>query len=80
MCPRIVSPADTKDKWNFYFPRLLKLEMHKKLLTLEQQGKQSALLRSLVRMFVNGEIDEDRVLELIDEETYITPGGKISVL
>lgn len=80
MSPRKVSPADVKDKWNFYFPKLLKLEMHKKLLELGAQGKQSALLRSLVRMFVDGALDETRVLKLIEEETYVTPGGKISVL
>lgn len=76
--PKIVTEADSKDKWNFYFPKLLKLEMHRKLLSLEAQNKQSALLRSLVRLFVNGEINEKRLLELINEESYVTPTGKYS--
>lgn len=78
--PRIIKPADVKDKWNFYFPRLLKLEMSKKLLDLELQNKQSALLRTLVQMFVNGEIDVERVKELIEDEVYVTPNGKQSTL
>ena len=78
--PKIVSEADSKDKWNFYFPKLLKLEMHHKLLRLGLQGKQSALLRTLVRMFVNDEIDETKVLDMINEEVYITASGKQSVL
>lgn len=78
--PRKVSAADAKDKWNFYFPKLLKLEMHRKLLDLGQQGKQSALLRALVRMFVEGHIDEIKLLERIDEEVYITQSGKQSIL
>ena len=78
--PRKVSTADAKDKWNFYFPKLLKLEMHRKLLNLGQQGKQSALLRTLVRMFVEGHIDETKLLEMIDEEVYTTQSGKQSIL
>lgn len=78
--PKKVTAANAKEKWNFYFPQLLKLEMHRKLLDLKLQGKQSALLRSLVRMFVNGDIDEDKLLPIIEEETYITSTGKASVL
>lgn len=79
--PKIVTPEDAKDKWNFYMPRGLKLEMHQKLLKLGQQRKQSALLRALIRLFVNGEIDEDKLLLLIEDETYIKPStGEISVL
>lgn len=78
--PKIIKPKDVMDKWNFYFPRLLKLEMSKKLLDMELQGKQSALLRTLVTMFVNGEINEERVQELIVDEVYVTPGGKQSTL
>lgn len=78
--PKIIKPADVKDKWNFYFPQLLKLEMHHKLLQLKLQGKQSALLRALVTMFVDGDIDESKLLPLIEKETYITPNGKTSVL
>lgn len=78
--PRKISAADAKDKWNFYFPKLLKLEMHKKLLNLGVQGKQSALLRSLVRLFVDGELDDTKIIKLIAEETYITPNGKPSKL
>lgn len=78
--PKKVTEANSKDKWNFYFPKLLKLEMHRKLLGLELQGKQSALLRALVRMFVDGDIDETKLAALIHEETYITPNGKVSTL
>lgn len=78
--PKKLTEAEVKEKWNFYFPKLLKLEMHKKLLDMELQGKQSALLRSLVRMFVDGDIPEDKIRLLIDEETYINVTGKSSVL
>ena len=78
--PRKVTAAESKDKWNFYFPLLLKLEMQKKLISMQLQGKQSALLRALVRMYVNNELPDDRVKELIEEETYITPNGKVSKL
>lgn len=54
--------------------------MHHKLLNMDLQGKQSALLRALIVMFVNGEIDEARVKTLIEEETYITSTGKQSSL
>lgn len=78
--PKILTEANRTDKWNFYFPRLLKLEMQHELLDLGLQGKQSALLRSLVRMFVNGDIDKTKLVKLIEEETYITPTGKTSNL
>ena len=78
--PRKVADVDSKDKWNFYFPLMLKLEMQKKLLDLQLPGKQSALLRALVTMFVNDELPEDRVKELIAQETYVTPTGKVSKL
>lgn len=78
--PKKVSVADSKDKWNFYFPRLLKLEMHHKLLHLGLQGKQSALLRALVRMFVNGDIDNDKLVKIIEDEVYTTASGKQSIL
>lgn len=78
--PKKITPADAKDKWNFYFPKLLKLEMHHKLLDMGLQGKQSALIRSLVRLFVEGEIDQDKLSVLIKEETYITSNGKQSKL
>lgn len=78
--PRKVTEAESKDKWNFYFPKLLKLKMHHKLLDLGLQGKQSALLRGLVRMFVDGQIEEATICNLIKEETYITPAGKQSKL
>lgn len=78
--PKKVTPADAKEKWNFYFPQLLKLEMHRKLLDMGKQGKQSALLRSLVRMFVDGDIPVDKLAKLIDEETYIKQSGEPSTL
>lgn len=78
--PRIVSAENAKDKWNFYMPIGLKLEMHQKLLKLGQQRKQSALLRALIRMFIDGEIDETKLLKLIEEETYIKQDGTSSVL
>ena len=78
--PKIVTPEDAKDKWNFYFPVGLKLEMHQKLLKLGQQRKQSALLRALIRMFVKGDIDEDKLLAIIDEELYVKQDGTNSSL
>lgn len=78
--PKKLTEADTKDKWNFYFPKLLKLQMHHKLLDLGLQNRQSALLRALVRMFVASELSEDRVKALVIEETYITSTDKISTL
>jgi hypothetical protein len=78
--PKIVTPENAKDKWNFYFPQGLKLDMHLKLLKLGQQRKQSALIRALIRMFVNGDIDENKVISLIDEETYIKQDGTTSIL
>ena len=78
--PKIVTPEDAKDKWNFYMPIGLKLEMHQKLLALGQQRKQSALLRALIRMFVNGEVDESKLLDRIEQETYIKQDGASSVL
>jgi len=70
--PKKLTEADSKDKWNFYFPKLLKLQMHHKLLNLGLQNRQSALLRALVRMFVDGDIPEAKLLVLVEEETYIT--------
>lgn len=78
--PKIVTPENAKDKWNFYMPLGLKLEMHQKLLSLGQQRKQSALLRALIRMFIAGELDETKLLNLIEEETYIKQDGTSSVL
>lgn len=78
--PRHVTEANSMDKWNFYFPKLLKLQMQRKLLDMELQGKQSALLRALVKMFVNGDIPAAELKRLIEEETYITPTGKQSSL
>lgn len=78
--PKIVTPENAKEKWNFYMPKGLKLEMHRKLLNLGQQRRQSALLRALVRMFVNGDVDETKLIELIDDETYIKQDGTSSVL
>ncbi len=78
--PKIVKPEDAKDKWNFYMPLGLKIEMHKKLLELGLQRKQSALIRALIKLFVQGEIDEDKLTKLIEEETYITATGKQSIL
>jgi hypothetical protein len=78
--PKLVTPENAKEKWNFYMPHGLKLEMHLKLLKLGQQRKQSALLRALIRMFVAGEINEDKLLVLIEEETYIKQDGSSSVL
>lgn len=78
--PKLVTPENAKDKWNFYMPIGLKLEMHRKLLKLGQQRKQSALLRALIRMFINGELNETKLLELIEEETYIKQDGTSSVL
>lgn len=78
--PKIVNETDAKEKWNFYFPNMLKLEMCHKLLDLNLQGKQSALLRALVRLFVEGKIDEKLLKQMIEEETYITTTGKISKL
>jgi hypothetical protein len=78
--PKIVTPENAKDKWNFYMPLGLKLEMHKKLLKLGQQRKQSALIRALIRMFISGDIDENKLISLIEEETYIKQDGTSSVL
>jgi hypothetical protein len=78
--PKKVTEANSKEKWNFYFPKLLKLRMHHKLLDLGLQNRQSALLRALVRMFVNGDIPEDTIKSLIEEETYITSTDKVSTL
>lgn len=78
--PKKLTEADSKDKWNFYFPRLLKLKMHHKLLSMNLQKRQSALLRALVIMFVEGELPEDRVKTLIEQETYITETNKTSSL
>ena len=78
--PKIVTPENAKDKWNFYMPIGLKIEMHQKLLKLGQQRKQSALIRALIRMFINGELDEKKLLSLIDEETYIKLDGTTSIL
>lgn len=78
--PKKITEADSKDKWNFYFPKLLKLEMHKKLLEMGLQGRQSALLRTLVRMFVNDEIDITNLAKNIEEETYINSTGGNSKL
>ena len=66
------------DKWNFYFPRQLKVTMQKKLLDLGVPNNQSALLRALVIMFVNGDINEDKLISLIDSEILITPSGRLS--
>ncbi len=78
--PKIVTPENAIDKWNFYLPIGLKLEMHKKLLKLGQERKQSALIRALIRMFINGELDETKLLVLIDDETYIKLDGTTSIL
>jgi hypothetical protein len=78
--PKIVAPEDAKDKWNFYFPLGLKLKMHQKLLNLGLQRKQSALIRALIRMFVEGDIDETILYSLIEEETYIKQDGTTSIL
>ncbi len=78
--PKIVTPENAKEKWNFYMPLGLKLKMHQKLLQLGQQRRQSALLRALIRMFVSGDLDETKLLELIEEETYIKLDGTSSVL
>jgi len=75
-----LTEAESKDKWNFYFPKLLKLKMHHKLLNLGLQNRQSALLRAMVRMFVNGELSDERIKELVEEETYITSTDKTSKL
>ncbi len=75
-----ITPATESQKWNFYFPKLLKVEMHKKLLDMGCQNRQSALLRVLVRMFVEGDIDEKKILEHIDNEVYVTGTGKESKL
>ena len=78
--PKLVTPENAKDKWNFYMPRLLKLEMHQKLLKLGHQRSQSALLRALIRMFIDGDVDEAKLSTLIDEETYIKQDGSPSIL
>lgn len=78
--PKIVTPENAKDKWNFYMPMGLKLEMHQKLLKLGLQRSQSALIRALIIMFNNGELDEARIRELIAEETYIKLDGTKSIL
>jgi len=75
-----LTEANSKDKWNFYFPKLLKLKMHHKLLNMNLQNRQSALLRALVIMFVNDELPEERVKVLIEQETYITATDKTSTL
>jgi hypothetical protein len=78
--PKKVTPENAKDKWNFYMPLELKLKMHQKLLKMGQQRKQSALIRALIRLFVDDKIDEAQLLTLIDEETYIKQDGTSSVL
>ena len=78
--PKKLTEANSKDKWNFYFPKLMKAEMHLKLIKMGLSRRQSALLRALVRMFNNNELPEARIIELVQEETYITATDKISVL
>lgn len=78
--PKLVTPENAKEKWNFYMPLGLKLEMHQKLLKLGQQRKQSALIRALIRMFIAGELDQVKLVALIEEETYIKQDGTSSVL
>ena len=78
--PKIVTPENAKDKWNFYMPIGLKLQMHQKLLKLGQQRKQSALIRALIRMFISGDLDEKKLIALIDDETYIKLDGTPSIL
>ena len=81
--PKIVAPENAKEKWNFYMPLGLKLVMHQKLLKQGLQRKQSALIRALIRMYIDNEFDSDQdrhLLELIEEETYIKQDGTTSVL
>lgn len=78
--PKLVTPENAKEKWNFYFPLGLKLRMHQKLLKIGKQRKQSALLRALIRMFIDGDVDEIKLSALIEEETYIKQDGSNSVL
>ena len=81
--PKKVTAANAKEKWNFYFPTLLKAQMHLKLLEIKKNGQQSAMLRSLVRMFVEDKLSDEQLETLktfIEEETIITETGKQSKL
>jgi|LGVE01.1.fsa_nt_gb hypothetical protein len=80
--PRKVTAASAKEKWNFYFPKLLKAQMHLKLLEVDKRGQQSALLRALITLFVEGKLDNQlpHLKKLIDDETYITEHNKQSKL
>ena len=59
-----------KRKVEFLYVPRLKLENENGEITKElgQQRRQSALLRALIRMFVSGDLDETKLLELIEEE------------
>ena len=78
--PKILTPEIKLEKWNLYMPLDLRLRMHRKLSMFELQRKPSALIRALIIMFVNGDIDETKLLVLIEQETYIKQDGTISVL
>jgi len=78
--PRQVDEAMKADKWNFYFPKLMKLEYMHMLLNNGLQGKQSAAIRALIRLFIAGKIPMTEVKALIEEETVITEAGKVSKL
>lgn len=78
--PKFLTPENELENWNFYMPLDLALTLHRKLLKLELQRKKSALIRALIKMCVNGDIDETKLLVLIEQETYIKLDGTISIL
>lgn len=77
--PKQLTLAETKEKWNFYVPKLLKAEYYKACLEHEF-ANQSAVLRALMLAFCENKIDSNILKPYIDEVTYITPNNKISKL
>ena len=78
--PKKLTPADTKDKWNFYIDRLLKAKYCLFLTEHNLVNKQSATLRALMNALVDGKISVEMLKPYIDEQTFITPNNKISKL
>ena len=78
--PKILKPGYEIDKWNLYLPIELSVTLYRKLLKLGLVDKKSPLIRALIIMFINGDIDETKLLVLVEQETYIKQDGTISFL
>lgn len=78
--PKKLTEAETKDKWNFYISKILKAKYCKTLIDNNLVGKQSATLRALISAFIDGKIDMNMLKPYIEEQTLITPRGKVSKL